>query len=128
MRPRGLTVLALALGWLALAGFVNAAAALLAPQPPFWSPTTAATNGALALLYGATALAAAIGIWRLKPWAILYLRIWIAVVLVMMVWFMLGPFSGGPLAGIVAFALLVVSLLWLLHRYASRKLSPALTS
>ena len=95
-RPIGATVLSLILGWLALAGFGNAVAWRVAPhgfdQP--LTPRIATLVEALqspilpvlALAYGTTALAAAIGIWRMRPWAPSAFLSWSVAVIALFAW------------------------------------------
>jgi hypothetical protein len=81
-RPVGLTILALLLGWLALGAFVlSLTAETLAQLHARWQLVRLG-----ALVYGLTAVVAAIGLWRLRRWGYLAFLAWIAVVLSMSLW------------------------------------------
>ena len=93
-RPVGFTVLALALGWLALAGFGHAAINV-AREGRFYSPVIAF----LAFDYGVTALVTMVG-----PFGVFGM-----------------PLSlEGPLFGVLAFILFIAVLFWVLHRCVVR--------
>ena len=68
-RGASLTVISIILAWLALAGFVNALAGILG------SPVIPAA-------YGATALLAAIGLWRARLWGFAAYVAWVIVVII----------------------------------------------
>jgi hypothetical protein len=127
-RPAGATLLALALGWLAIAGFGNAlvwrslphgadarvsprlSAAVDALQPPLLS--------ALALICGVTACIASIGVWRLRPWKARAFLAWSASVIVLVMWFVFAP-GGGREAG-TAFLLSLTAMLAVIYFYVER--------
>jgi uncharacterized membrane protein (DUF2068 family) len=78
-RPLGITVLSIALGWLALAGIGNAIVwntvtvqSMLA-QIPSGNRVSSVVGGPLftvvAVSYALCAAAACIGLWRMRPWA-----------------------------------------------------------
>jgi uncharacterized membrane protein len=107
--------MSLLLGWLAVAGFINAfawkAAALAFDEtlPPRLSVFIDAAQSwgftILALAYGLTALAAAIGIWRLRPWMARAFMAWSLAVLTMFTWLLLVwqqelPAGGKTIAGL----------------------------
>jgi hypothetical protein len=71
-RPIGFTVLALALGWLSIGGFVIAGSAGLLDS----RPAARLVVVAVGLVYGAGALVAAIGLWRMRSWTIYPIRAW----------------------------------------------------
>jgi len=77
--------------------------------------------GAIALIYGVTALAASVGLWRRRQWAYRAFLSWGTAVLVMLV---VMQFSALPIAWPqwLGFMLLVGALLWVLARYV-RKVS-----
>lgn len=132
-RPVGATILALALGWLAIGGFGNALvwrAARASFQVPEVSPLSrfleAASNplfSFLALVYGATALAACIGIWRMRPWMDKAFLAWAVAVTTLGVWMIWAVprelLLDGTQAGIV-FVGVCVALLWAAYRYVQR--------
>lgn len=132
-RPIGATVLALALGWLAIGGFGNALvwrAAAASLQVPETSPLARFVEAAssplftgIALTYGATALIACIAIWRMRPWMATAFAVWGAVVTLTGVWLVTAVpselLAGGVLVGL-AFVVGCVALLWVGYRYVQR--------
>jgi hypothetical protein len=81
-RPLGITVLALALGLLGIGAFVLALTAeALAELQVRWQLVRVG-----ALVYGLTAVVAAVGLWRLRPWGYLAFLAWSAVVLSAVLW------------------------------------------
>ena len=95
-RPLGATLLSLLLGWDALVGVINAFAwKVAAPTfnkalPPLLSVFIYTAQSwrftILALAYGLTALAASIGIWRLRPWMVRAFLVWSATAMTLFVW------------------------------------------
>ena len=112
-RPTGITISALALGWLALGGAGNAA--LRFSSDP--------SMGVLATLYAVAAGAACVGLWRMRPSAIQAFRAWCLVCVLLLAWFPLN--LGIPWSRAVAFALITAVLLFFWHRYLSRGLQSA---
>jgi hypothetical protein len=132
-RSAGATLLALALGWFAIAGFGNALvwrrlqhgadapvsprlfAAVDALQPPVLS--------ALALICGVTACIASIGVWRLRPWKARAFLAWSTSVIVLVMWFVFALptvlLAGGRGAG-TAFVLLLAAMLAVMYFYVAR--------
>jgi hypothetical protein len=132
-RPAGATLLALALGWFAIAGFGNAlvwrrlphggdvpvsprlSAAVDALQPPVLS--------ALALICGITACIASIGVWRLRPWKARAFLAWSTSVIVLVTWFVFALptvlLAGGRGVG-TAFVLLLAAMLAVMYFYVAR--------
>jgi hypothetical protein len=90
-RPLGATILAVSLVVLALAGFGNAY--VMVTEFEYGAPILAA----VAFMYGISALSAAIGVWRRKPWAYPAFLLWAAV----------------AFFGAVAFQLLIAQLAWI---------------
>jgi heme exporter protein D len=95
-RPLGATLLSLLLGWDALVGVINAFAWKVA-SPTFNDASSPLLSifvytaqswrfTILALAYGLTALAAAIGIWRLRPWMVRAFLVWSATAMTLLVW------------------------------------------
>src|SRR4051812_8026798 len=135
-RPIGATIVALILGWLAFGGFMNALvwrAARDSLQVPVTSPLSRFLESAssplfslLALTYGATALAACIGIWRMRPWmsgAFLAWGIAVAATGVWMTWALPGELLlGGKIVGL-AFVAGCMALLWVAYAYI-RQIAP----
>ena len=132
-RPIGATLLALALGWLALAGFGNAVVWSAArdslrvsessPLARFLEATSSPLFSILALAYGATALAACIGIWRMRPWMPRAFLAWGIAVTAIGAWLVwtIPPelLAGGTIIG-VAFVIGCVGLLWVGYGYVQR--------
>jgi len=78
----GITVLALLLGWLAVGAFVlTLTAETLAELQVRWQLVRVG-----ALVYGLTAVVAAVGLWRLRRWGYLAFLAWSAVVLSAVLW------------------------------------------
>jgi uncharacterized membrane protein HdeD (DUF308 family) len=120
-RPRGITAICLLLGWLSLAGYVNAVVILLEKMLPIpkWF-------GFFALAYGITASVTTYRLWRMDQSGIAWMRSWAVVVVLtglatVWIFYELGMGSIGQLLGL---AFLTVLILWPLDRYVSRKLSP----
>ena len=92
-RPLGLTVVALILGWLGVAGVLNtfvwypARAAIRADTPAHLRMMVdAIASPAVSLgaaLYAITALVSAVGVWRLRPWAHLAIFAWGASIVIL---------------------------------------------
>jgi hypothetical protein len=81
-RPLGITVLALLLGWLALGAFaLTLTAEALAELQRRWQVVRVG-----ALVYGLTAVVAAVGLWKLRRWGYLAFLAWSAVVLSAVLW------------------------------------------
>jgi hypothetical protein len=132
-RPIGATVLALALGWLAIGGFGNALvwrAAGASLQMPESSPLARFIEAAssplftgIALAYGATAMIACIAIWRMRPWMTTAFAVWGTAVTLTGVWLVTAMpselLAGGVFVGLV-FVVGCVGLLWVGYRYVRR--------
>jgi uncharacterized membrane protein (DUF2068 family) len=116
-RPRGFQPLALLLAAFALGGFVATWVATFDV-----SSALRTSIAAFGLVYGATALLAAVGVWRVRPWAAMAFAAWIVLVSVG-VWMPLlltglqRTALGFGIAGFVPF----LSLLILIHRYIARQ-------
>jgi hypothetical protein len=81
-RPPGITVLALLLGWLAIGAFVlTMTAETLAEIGVRWQLVRL---GALA--YGLCAIAAAVGLWKMRRWGYLAFVAWVGAVLLVGLW------------------------------------------
>jgi|WetSurMetagenome_2_1015567.scaffolds.fasta_scaffold814255_1 hypothetical protein len=109
-RPPGFTIMALALGWLAFAGFGNAFIGI--------------TNGILrflTLIYAITAIVTAIGLWKMRTWAFQSYLAWAVVVVFTMLAMQLGRFKSSLLL-FVGFACFISILLWLSAKYVRRTL------
>jgi uncharacterized membrane protein (DUF2068 family) len=120
-RPTGITIVCLALGWLALAGFVNAFVFLSGIETPM--PMYV---GFIAAAYGITALVATIGLWRMQKWGLQSLRAWMLVCVVLLFAFVpVFGFMQAPPLMLLLFVTLVASLFWALNRYVSKKLHAA---
>lgn len=119
-RPLGVTLLALAMAWLALAAFGNTAVILLVKDHPF--------PGYFALLtaaYGIAAAATTTGLWRMKSWTLIAFRSW---GLTCLAFFIALSVVDGPdglifkkpeelLPLFFTFLAIVLLLFWLLDRY-----------
>ena len=132
-RPVGATILSLLLGWLAIAGFANAIVWRMAPlafdQPlPRRLATVVASLQSpiltiVALAYGATALMAAIGLWRMRPWMARAFLAWVGVVAVLFAWMLTIPIAEPSTARLLVgalFGFVVVALLLVLYRYVKQ--------
>src|SRR5262245_3425729 len=93
-RPLGVTISALALGWLALTGVGNAGTR-------FSSEPVLAI---LAMIYAVTAGAACVGLWRSRPFGLLAFRAWALSLLLMLLW--LGFTWGVPILRVATFSFL----------------------
>jgi hypothetical protein len=132
-RPIGGTIFALILGWLSVGGFGNALvwrSARASFQVPESSPLGRFLEAAsspffslLALAYGATALVACIGIWRMRSWMTNAFLAWGVVVIILGVWMVWAMPSelllGGSWVGVI-FVLACSALLWSGYRYLQR--------
>jgi hypothetical protein len=136
-RPIGATFLALALGWLALGGFGNALVwraanesfrgAESSPLARFLEAASSPLFTIIALTYGGTALAACIGIWRMRPWMTKAFIAWgiaVTVTGAWMVWAIPADLLlGGTIVG-VAFVCACTALIWVGYRYVRRIAPP----
>ncbi|MFA6173082.1 MAG: hypothetical protein WC334_00285 [Kiritimatiellales bacterium] len=96
-RPITLTIISLLLGWLALAGFANAAIGLMGYR-------------ILPLIYGLTALTTAIALWKMKPWGFTAFIAWSVIAILTAGIMQKGQFKI-PLyqfAGFVTFVILIL--------------------
>ena len=112
-RPLGFTLLALAFGWLTLAGVGNAAMFFARERP---------IVGLLALAYAGAAALTTAGLWGVRPWAVTPLRLWILVCVVLPAVLPAASLASLTASIRVPLLFLVAVLLWLLHRYVSRTL------
>jgi hypothetical protein len=110
-RPVGFTIMALILGWLALAGAGNA----------FVGPAQGLLRF-FALAYAIAACVAAVGLWRMRSWAFAAYLVWAGVVLLTMIAMQLGRYRVA-LPAFAGFACFVILLLWLLANYVKRSLN-----
>ena len=118
IRPTGITISALLLGFLALSGVGNAALRL--PSVDSHQKVT----GALASLYALAAGAACVGLWRMRSVGLQAFRAWTIACLLLAVWSPIG--LGLPLPGRVVLNLGLAALLFLWHRYLLGQLPAAL--
>ena len=122
-RPFGITICALLLGWLAIAGFGNGWIILsgqISELPK--------SIGLIAFFYGITALSSTIGLWRMKPWGIIAVRSWMAVCLLFLIVFtiLFNKLILGGYLGSFGFLIFTGSLFWLLDRYVKSKIAAAI--
>ena len=135
-RPIGATLLALALAWLAFGGFGNAVVWRTArdslqlpetsPLARFLEAAASPLFTAIALAYGTTALAACIGIWRMRPWMTWAFVAWGIAVTAMGVWLVWAMPSELLMGGRIAWVVLLaacVALLLVGYRYV-RQIAP----
>ena len=132
-RPVGATFLALALGWLAFGGFGNAVVWRVAsesfqvaessPLSRFLEAASSPLFSIIAFTYGATALVACVGIWRMRPWMTKAFVTWVIAVTVAGVWTVMAVpdelLLGKTIAGF-AFVVGCIGLLWVGYRYVQR--------
>ena len=89
----------------------------------FLEATSSPLFTALALAYGATALAACIGIWRMRPWMAKAFLVWALAVVALSIWMIVAIPSelllGGKVAG-SAFVIAIAAFLFACHRYVQR--------
>lgn len=129
-RPVGATTFAIVLGWLGVAGILNAliwplalSSELMKSAPPELAARFPPALGSwwlslFALAYGVSALLAARDLWRLSPAAVVSYRAWAATVLLLMVAFCVSM-PGVSFVAAVAFLVPVLALLaagWSLTR------------
>ena len=108
-RPIGFIILALFLGWLSIAAFVNAFFGL------------GNLNPILALLYGVTAIITAAGLWKMKSWTFTAYLAWCATVILMMVVMQMGYIYRLPLPMFIAFACFLITIISLIGIYIKRR-------
>ena len=132
-RPAGATLLALALGWFAFAGFGNALVwrrmqlGAHAPVSPRWSTAVEALQSpalsALALMSGITACIAAVGVWQLRPWKARAFLAWSTSMVVVSMWFVFALPTAWPASGRVpgtVFVLFLAAVLAVMYLYVAR--------
>jgi hypothetical protein len=139
-RPKGATIVALLLGWLAIGGFGNAFMWQVvggsmdvprnSPAARFLELAQGPMLPVLTLLYGVTALAACIGIWRMRPWMDKAFLAWGISLAALGIWMTFAIpkelMLGGKPAGL-AFVLVCALLVFGGYRYVHRvKLNNAL--
>jgi len=117
-RPTGFTILSLFLGWVGIAGFVKVAM-------QFSSAHGTILMTILAFLYGSTAIATTIGLWKLKEWSYKTFIVWSIVVVAMMLTFQFGEYGmyRTSMVAFLVFSVLVLFLLYVLARYIKKNLS-----
>ena len=103
--------MALALGWLAIAGIGNA----------FIGPAHGIIRF-LALIYAITAIVAAIGLWKMRMWAFPAYLIWAMAVILTMIAMQFGQYKTNFLI-FAGFGCFVIFLLWLLAKYVKGTLN-----
>jgi hypothetical protein len=121
-RPVGLTILALLLGWLALGAFgLTLTAETLAELHVRWQRVRLG-----ALVYGLTAVVAAVGLWRQRRWGYLAFLAWIAVMLTAVFWWpAVFPRPVLPWWGALLWVAIVGALLVPLALYVRRVIASA---
>jgi len=119
-RPIGITISALVLGWLAMTGFLNSWVILTD-----LSSELSKSIGYIAIIYGITALLSTIGLWCMKPWSLVAIRIWMGVCLLYLIVpeDTLNKIMQGGIAGMLGFFVFIISLFWLFDRYVKSKLT-----
>lgn len=121
-RPIGFTVLALVMGWLGISAFLNAWA--------FFTGGEIALPIALLplmILYGITALATMVGIWKMRYWVLIALKSWMAIcgfsLLAMGYYF--NTFILGGVLGLLGFVIFISVLFAFLYGYVERNITNA---
>ena len=109
-RPIGITISALVLGWLAIAGAGNAVLRI----------SSDISLGVLATIYAIAAGTACVGLWRMRPFGVLAFRAWCIVVALGVAELLLS--RGFPWFRAVIFSLLAGVVLFFWHRYLARSL------
>lgn len=115
-----MTLICLLLGWLALAGYLNAIMIFFNEEVPI--PTW---FGLFALAYGVTASGATYRLWQMNRTGVTWFRSW-ATVVILMSFAMIPIFSDlalGGIGGMLGFVAFAAALLWLLDRYVSAKVA-----
>ena len=109
-------------GWLSLAGFGNA---IVMFDTEIFGPF-AVPLSIVALIYGVSALAASIGLWKRREWARRAVHVWMGSCVAIMAIFVLsqpiGMILGGYL-GLVAFAILVAAIFYGIDSYTAKYLN-----
>jgi uncharacterized membrane protein (DUF2068 family) len=118
-RPLGATMLAILLIFLGVAGFGNAY--VMVTESEYGAPVLAA----VAVLYGITALASAVGLWQRKHWAYPAFLLWGAVVLFGAVLFQV-LIAQLAWIKVVGFLLIAGTVLYFVARYVRKVSSAAL--
>ncbi|HET8701708.1 MAG TPA: hypothetical protein VFL97_08600 [Nitrococcus sp.] len=121
-RPVGMTLLAVALAWLAMGGVLfSVVSPILA-----WAELPWMLYEIAGLAYAASATVAAVGVWKLEPWAYRAFQVWLAIALAAgslpLLTFPTAARSRWMLP--VGWALLLVAL-WPFARYIRRNLQAA---
>lgn len=79
---------------------------------------------ALSLLYAATALGTAVGLWKLRPWSYTAARLWAIAVVAMAAWQVKMGFFGDTLPGKIAYVGFGAVVAVLVTVYVKRQVSP----
>lgn len=116
-RPLGASILALLLVVLGMAGFGNAY--LMSTESGYGTPILAT----VALIYGVTALASAVGLWRRQRWAYSAFLLWGAVIVVGAIVSQISV-AQLPWWKLLVFLLMVGAVFYFVARYV-RKVSTA---
>lgn len=99
-RPIGFTLLSLLLAWLSIAGFFKA-----------FIGKEEMMSSVLTVIYGITALAAAIGFWKMKKWSFAAYLLWCATVLLMSITMQLDYRYRVPIYSFLALIFFIILLL-----------------
>ncbi len=120
-RPGGITVISVVLAWLAIAGALNAWFIFSGDTPDLGPPF-----GFAAVIYSIAALAACIGLWRMAPWGLRALHVWMVVCILIFAGFTYAfdDFIRGGIPGLLGFALFIGLFFLGIQRYVSTKLAP----
>ena len=122
-RPLGITLLSLAMGWLAFAGIANTASIFWSVDSPFPSYLALFT-----VAYAITAAATMVALWRMRGWAVTAFRSWVAVCVILMLGFTASILFADIAREIallsVGFDALALLVFWLLDRYIAKKVRP----
>ena len=122
-RPVGIIISIIVLAWLAITGFMNGWTILSDPDG-----VVPKSIGYVAMFYAVTALLSVIGLWLMKQWGLLAIRIWMGACLLYLIVpdDMLNKIMQGGVAGMLGFFVFIVVVFWLFDRYVKSKLSPTI--
>ena len=111
--------MSLLLGWLAVAGALNAWFIFSGDYPEL-----GLMFGFVALLYAAAALSSCIGLWLMKSWAPRALHGWMVMCLLIFAAFafLFDDFFKGGIPGIIGFAVFIGLLFLGIHRYVESQM------
>lgn len=117
-RPIGFTISVIVFAWLATTGFMNGWTILS-------GSTESAPNsmGYIAMLYAIAAAVSAVGLWLMKPWAVIAIRCWMVACLLFLIIpeDMRNKMMQGGIAGMLGFFVFMIVVFWLFDRFVRSK-------